>query len=721
MTDFPPKPGDLDPEFLEKCREFIERYDEYDGDRHKDDVREEIAVDVGLTKTESYRAVRVIRPRAQKAGIPWPFCDSDGNPLDDSSGEEPDDLVVKANLDAVEKGQIQEKDLNVILETAGVLMGKIVQHLTPDLLKDGYEQGENDHPQTGHCYVASEALYWLLGGPETDALTPVVGDIRDETHWAIRLNRPYNSDDYLDPTEGQFGGLTQEQHESMRGTGFLSREPSKRCRKLLSRVREDIAPTWQPVGHEGMFEDPTTEKAYGGSSDLEEPPESPVEGPEGPGDEDPEGEGWFVKKDYEYSRLSDTYIFQLNSYKGAPYTVPGDLIREIVRRYSNYDDNQQTINQIATEAGIPRDAFKEIKTDLGITHDSPPHTDEEFEKILEGDGSIDRMVTDDVQKAKFKWREDYDKKRYNDLKRQARKWRNAYQELMQLSNEQVERMADLAPTYEPPSLGFDPADAGPEAAMVYNLQDLHFGKQRYDSTTDIEEYKEELLISAKRGMQRALSTASVQKVYVVVGGDLSHVDTYEGTTTKGTPQDLVCNPEEIEEHCEEFMSELVDLFRQMGLIVELVPCFGNHDRRSSLGIYRWCQAFFAHAEDVVTPDDWHDRVYRRWRDHFFLFTHNDMRKKQFRKLPQIAIGEARDMVANSEFTTVFTGHLHEELAQMDDAGFKYYQAPSPSDTDRFHSKNGYVGSRDAIQGVLLFDGHPDDMIVNTSVQKPYAN
>lgn len=634
-----------------------------------------------------------------------------------------EDLDPNLDLTAVQQGSLFLKDEKVIIATAEFLIDEIQSNLSTDLLKEEYravhESSGEAHPQTGHCYVASEALYWLLNGPNTGRFTPVVGQIEGESHWAIRFNREDQNDLYFDPTQEQFGGLSREDHAGMTGTGFMSRQPSKRCRKLLVRIREELFPGWEPDGHPGILREYTEsggKKAYSGRSS------NPSADAEAEAEEaDDAGHEWFNEKDYKYSRISDTYIFQLTTYSGSALTLPGEVVREIVEKYSNFDGDDQTINQIASEAGIPRDAFKEIKTALGITHDSPPHTDEEFEEILESGGSVEEMATDDVQKAKWNWRQSYDKQRYNDLKKQARRWQNVYQELKELSNKQADRIAEHAENYEVSNVDIPDANNLPEASLVYNLQDLHFGKQRYDSTTDIEQYKEELINSARRGIRRAAMSASIQKVYLVVGGDLSHVDTYEGTTTKGTPQDLVCNPEQIEDYCEKFIVALVDLARQLGVTVELVPCYGNHDRRSSLSIYRYCQAWFKDAEQVVTPKDWHDRVYRRWRDHFFLFTHNDMTKKQFRKLPQIAIGEARDMVAQSQFTTVFTGHLHEELSQMDDAGFKYYQAPSPSDTDRYHSQNGYVGSRDAIQGVLLFDSHPEDLIVNTAVKKPYTD
>jgi hypothetical protein len=47
------------------------------------------------------------------------------------------------------------------------LIHKIQSVLTPDLLK-GIWSKKFENPLAGHCYIATEALYWILGGPSSD-------------------------------------------------------------------------------------------------------------------------------------------------------------------------------------------------------------------------------------------------------------------------------------------------------------------------------------------------------------------------------------------------------------------------------------------------------------------------------------------------------------------------------------------------------------------------
>lgn len=100
--------------------------------------------------------------------------------------------------------------------------------LTPDLLKAEYRTATR--PFAGHCYVASEAFYHLAGGKEA-GLVPKVTRWEGSTHW------------WLQAPDGSVIDLTAEQfenpvpYEQGRGSGFLTREPSKRARRVIERVQ----------------------------------------------------------------------------------------------------------------------------------------------------------------------------------------------------------------------------------------------------------------------------------------------------------------------------------------------------------------------------------------------------------------------------------------------------------------------------------------------------
>ncbi len=69
-----------------------------------------------------------------------------------------------------------------------LVMGLIQKNITPDLLKGRKKLMYPDDVKTvkyyGHCYHASQALYYLI---ETDKLVPMSGeDYRGEKHWWLQ-------------------------------------------------------------------------------------------------------------------------------------------------------------------------------------------------------------------------------------------------------------------------------------------------------------------------------------------------------------------------------------------------------------------------------------------------------------------------------------------------------------------------------------------------------
>lgn len=112
------------------------------------------------------------------------------------------------------------------------LVDQIRSNLTPDLLKPQFREAEFP---TGHCYVASEALYHTLGG-QGSGLKPMRLKMPDGVvHWWLETP----DGEIIDPTHDQFEEPVP-YHEGKAG-GFLTREPSKRAQTLMSRLGKTSA------------------------------------------------------------------------------------------------------------------------------------------------------------------------------------------------------------------------------------------------------------------------------------------------------------------------------------------------------------------------------------------------------------------------------------------------------------------------------------------------
>lgn len=128
-------------------------------------------------------------------------------------------------------------------ELPEVLQPAVVRTLVKRVLTDELRRPEyRGKPRlTGHCYVASEAAYHLLGGGN-GAWCPATLRHEDQVHWFLvaRRNDPDTGvtvGDILDITASQFD-TEPDYHGEGRGRGFLTNYPSRRAAIVIQRALE---------------------------------------------------------------------------------------------------------------------------------------------------------------------------------------------------------------------------------------------------------------------------------------------------------------------------------------------------------------------------------------------------------------------------------------------------------------------------------------------------
>jgi len=110
--------------------------------------------------------------------------------------------------------------------------------LSKDLLKKQYQQNHEEHHfTTGHCYIASEAVFHTFGGK--DKWSAWTGrDHNNGTHWWLKNKE---TGEIIDPTSQQYTsiGLTPP-YQNGRPCAFLTKLPSARAQKLMLKIEEKI-------------------------------------------------------------------------------------------------------------------------------------------------------------------------------------------------------------------------------------------------------------------------------------------------------------------------------------------------------------------------------------------------------------------------------------------------------------------------------------------------
>jgi hypothetical protein len=114
------------------------------------------------------------------------------------------------------------------------LKDRIISNLSDDLLsKDWLIRKKllpSCDPTFGHCYLATETAYHILGGKKK-GWKPMYLKCKDGSHWYLLHSSGY----IFDVTQNQFEGEVIPYHKAV-GKGFLTKKPSKRAVELIARI-----------------------------------------------------------------------------------------------------------------------------------------------------------------------------------------------------------------------------------------------------------------------------------------------------------------------------------------------------------------------------------------------------------------------------------------------------------------------------------------------------
>lgn len=413
----------------------------------------------------------------------------------------------------------------------------------------------------------------------------------------------------------------------------------------------------------------------------EDAPETSFEEPQEPSNT--EAAQYLHNKSYVYNDTDDTYVTFIPGLP-KPLVLPGEVHREIVRAYSNFDGNPATVNELARTVRLPRQWINKYLRVHGITHDMEPFTSEEIMSR-----SDDELVEDALQLRRATLYKKLEQAKWADIRQDAMKWREVEDHLLRALRDGLSGRQKVVI----PKLNIGEAK-GPFAAVV-GLTDFHWGK--YGEVGEVgEAYSRDIAQHRLfRATQDVFSQVSrlgrPEKLYVPIGSDFLHIDNQKGMTTEGTPQDMDGTPAEILVSACKLMEDWVHTLRQVAP-VELVLMSGNHDRMLGLALLLYLEALFRGKPDVTVRLDRQPRVYRTYGSNLLGFIHGDGVKKTGDMAGLMAREAAADW-SNCPHRTIYTGHLHYEKTETDVAfGVTRRQIPSLSGTDRWHSLNGFVGS-----------------------------
>jgi hypothetical protein len=243
--------------------------------------------------------------------------------------------------------------------------------------------------------------------------------------------------------------------------------------------------------------------------------------------------------------------------------------------------------------------------------------------------------------------------------------------------------------------------------QVLVVADPHFGKYAWGKTTGGDDY--DLDIAARlvgdTGTQ-LLATGDTHKPArrtIAFVGDLFHYDRPDGSTTSGTPLE---RDGRLQKMIQLGCNTLLSLVHQSAETVptDVVIVNGNHDEVLSWTFQRIMQERFRGSKSVTIKPDFTGRQYLVSGKNLLGFAHGHRAKK---KLPQIMALEASSQWSECPYREWHTGHFHSQAAEWQRPietldGVVVRTAPALCPPDDWHSVNGFIGSRQAME-TFLYD------------------
>jgi len=256
--------------------------------------------------------------------------------------------------------------------------------------------------------------------------------------------------------------------------------------------------------------------------------------------------------------------------------------------------------------------------------------------------------------------------------------------------------------------------------QVLPIGDLHMAKYAWRRTTGDGDY--DIGIAERRVKEAAGELVAIGDTYkpsrrtIAFLGDIFHYDTPGGTTTSGTPLERDGRLQKmIEVACE----TLIGVIERSAdaCLTDVIVVNGNHDETLSWAFQRILAERFRSDRRVEVSLEYTGRQYASHGKNLLGFCHGHKAKK---KLPQIMALERPSEWSGSLCREWHTGHFHSQAAEWQRpietlSGVIVRTCPSLSAADDWHSENGFIGSRQAMETFLY---RPEGGLVALHVAEP---
>lgn len=241
--------------------------------------------------------------------------------------------------------------------------------------------------------------------------------------------------------------------------------------------------------------------------------------------------------------------------------------------------------------------------------------------------------------------------------------------------------------------------------LVINPADIHIGKYANHLETG-DGYNVEIacerVLEGLQGLINKSKGFEVDRVLFCVGNDILHIDNVYNTTTAGTNQDVDGKWWEHFEIALALYVKCVEILREIAP-VDVIHSMSNHDYQSGFHLAHALKSWFRNDSEVTFDISVAHRKYYQYGKNLIGLEHGDGAKMA--NLPLTMAQERPLLWSETTHRYWYLHHLHHKvkhkwLDAKDFIGVTVEYMRSPSGTDSWHSRKGYVGVPRAVEGFL---------------------
>lgn len=247
------------------------------------------------------------------------------------------------------------------------------------------------------------------------------------------------------------------------------------------------------------------------------------------------------------------------------------------------------------------------------------------------------------------------------------------------------------PTYDKINPAHLNESSSEKVCGIISLQDLHFGKPGNENMGIVMDKAICYLIS------KAYANYNLEKIVFVIGPDTLNMDTFDGTTTKGTPV------ENSETATKAYMKAFDAICLAIGKIkhfcnnLEVVFIPGNHDRLSSFHLIHAVSQVFKLSPEIIFNTTYKERKVVMYYDNMIALEHGDVSSKNN---PLVFATDFPKEWGSSKHRFLYTGHYHgrktkEVITENEEQGFITRIIPALTSSDYYHYHNKWTGNQRA--------------------------